>query len=178
MTIATVEVTNANTTLYTATGSDLVTSVEITNNGPVLANNTLAPPSEVTGDIYRLDTTAGGIHANWDTAALGETMRFDGATWQVIAANGVSVPVTINLHKIPSGQAVDNTRIVERALTISEGDTFVYDVVSFLVTGDFLNAISIDATEDVFGQADLITGTAATTGTILKATVNVRTPQG
>ena len=41
------------------------------------------PPTEVSGDRYWLDFTVGTVSANWDLAAKGDIVEFDGATWVV-----------------------------------------------------------------------------------------------
>ncbi|KKM05042.1 hypothetical protein LCGC14_1758100, partial [marine sediment metagenome] len=48
-----------------------------------IANNTTIPPTEVTGDRYLLDNTGGGVHANWDGAAVNDIVEFDGTDWFV-----------------------------------------------------------------------------------------------
>lgn len=45
-----------------------------------LVDNTVAPPTEVSGDRYILDFT-GSSHANWDGAAAGSIVEFNGTTW-------------------------------------------------------------------------------------------------
>jgi hypothetical protein len=42
---------------------------------------TAAPPTEVTGDRYILDFTGGSVHADWDGAAKGDIVEFDGTVW-------------------------------------------------------------------------------------------------
>lgn len=46
-----------------------------------IADNTAAPPTEVLGDRYLLDTTAGGVHADWDGAAADSIVEFNGSAW-------------------------------------------------------------------------------------------------
>jgi len=46
-----------------------------------LVDNTAAPPTESTGDRYILDFTAGTVDPNWDGAAKGDIVQFDGAVW-------------------------------------------------------------------------------------------------
>lgn len=43
-------------------------------------DNTLVPPTEVSGDRYILDFT-GASHANWDGAVSGDIVQFNGTTW-------------------------------------------------------------------------------------------------
>lgn len=40
-----------------------------------------APPTEVSGDRYILDFTSGTVHADWDGAAKGDIVTFNGTTW-------------------------------------------------------------------------------------------------
>jgi len=42
---------------------------------------TAAPPTEVTGDRYILDTTAGTIDAGWDGANRNDIVEFNGSVW-------------------------------------------------------------------------------------------------
>jgi hypothetical protein len=42
---------------------------------------TAAPPTEVTDDRYILDFTGGSVHVNWDGAAKGDIVEFNGSTW-------------------------------------------------------------------------------------------------
>lgn len=46
-----------------------------------LVNNTAVPPTEVLGDRYILDFTAGGVNAAWDGALVGDIVEFNGTTW-------------------------------------------------------------------------------------------------
>lgn len=46
-----------------------------------IVNCTLVPPTEVTGNRYILDNTAGTVHANWDGAAKNDIVQFDGVAW-------------------------------------------------------------------------------------------------
>jgi len=48
-----------------------------------IVDNTAVPPTEVTGDRYLLDATGGGVHANWDGAAVNDIVEFDGTNWFV-----------------------------------------------------------------------------------------------
>ena len=46
-----------------------------------IVDNTQAPPTEVNGDRYILDFTAGVVDPNWDGASAGDIVQFDGSTW-------------------------------------------------------------------------------------------------
>ena len=46
-----------------------------------IVNNTLAPPTEVSGDRYILDNTAGGVHVDWDGALINQIVTFNGTIW-------------------------------------------------------------------------------------------------
>ncbi len=46
-----------------------------------IADNTAAPPTEVTGDRYLLDATGGGVHVDWDGAFINDIVEFDGSDW-------------------------------------------------------------------------------------------------
>lgn len=46
-----------------------------------VADNTAAPPTEVEGDRYLLDTTVGGVHADWDGAAADDIVQFISGSW-------------------------------------------------------------------------------------------------
>lgn len=46
-----------------------------------IVNNTLTPPTEVLNDVYVLSHDGGTPHANWDGAAAGDIVRFDGTVW-------------------------------------------------------------------------------------------------
>jgi hypothetical protein len=46
-----------------------------------IADNTAAPPTEVTGARYLLDTTVGGVNADWDTGVAEDIVEFDGTNW-------------------------------------------------------------------------------------------------
>lgn len=49
-----------------------------------IVDNTAAPPTEVAGDRYILDST-GASHANWDGAAALSIVEFDGTNWVATA---------------------------------------------------------------------------------------------
>ena len=49
-----------------------------------IVDNTAAPPTEVSGDRYLLDDTAGGVHADWDGASVNDIVEFNGTTWDVV----------------------------------------------------------------------------------------------
>ena len=46
-----------------------------------VTDNTLAPATEVLGDVYVLSATGGTPNANWDGASAGDVVQFDGTVW-------------------------------------------------------------------------------------------------
>ena len=46
-----------------------------------IVNNTVVPPTEVSGDRYVLSHDGGTPHAQWDGAAAGDVVQFSGAVW-------------------------------------------------------------------------------------------------
>jgi hypothetical protein len=46
-----------------------------------VVDNTVAPPTEVSGDRYILDETGGGVHADWDGASANDIVEFNGTSW-------------------------------------------------------------------------------------------------
>jgi hypothetical protein len=46
-----------------------------------IADNTTAPPTEVAGARYLLDTAVGGVHAEWDTGVADDIVEFNGSVW-------------------------------------------------------------------------------------------------
>lgn len=46
-----------------------------------ILDNTLAPPTEVAGDVYVLSHDGGAPHANWDGASAGDIVEFNGSVW-------------------------------------------------------------------------------------------------
>jgi len=46
-----------------------------------ITDNTLAPPTEVSGDVYVLAHDGGAPNANWDGASAGDIVEFDGSSW-------------------------------------------------------------------------------------------------
>lgn len=46
-----------------------------------VTDNTAAPATEVTGDVYVLSHDGGTPHANYDGASAGDIVRFDGSDW-------------------------------------------------------------------------------------------------
>jgi len=46
-----------------------------------ITDNTVAPPTEVSGDRYVLSATGGAPHANYDGAAAGNIVEFNGSVW-------------------------------------------------------------------------------------------------
>lgn len=46
-----------------------------------ITNNTLTPPTENLNDVYVLSHDGGAPHANWDGAAAGDIVRFNGTVW-------------------------------------------------------------------------------------------------
>jgi len=46
-----------------------------------ITNNTVAPPTEVSGDRYVLSHDGGTPHANYDGAAAGDVVEFNGSVW-------------------------------------------------------------------------------------------------
>lgn len=49
-----------------------------------IADNTAAPPTEVSGDRYVLSHDGGSPHANWDGASAGDVVEFDGSSWVAV----------------------------------------------------------------------------------------------
>lgn len=47
-----------------------------------IADNTSAPPTEVSGDRYILDETGGGVHADWDGAIANDIVEFIDGSWE------------------------------------------------------------------------------------------------
>lgn len=46
-----------------------------------IADNTLAPPTQVLGDRYLLDTSVGGVHSDWGNGVADDIVEFDGTKW-------------------------------------------------------------------------------------------------
>lgn len=46
-----------------------------------IVDNTAVPPTEVLGERYILDNTAGTVHANWDGALINDIVEFNGTVW-------------------------------------------------------------------------------------------------
>jgi hypothetical protein len=46
-----------------------------------ITDNTVAPPTEVSGDRYLLSDNGGTPHANWDGAEAGDIVEFNGSIW-------------------------------------------------------------------------------------------------
>lgn len=46
-----------------------------------ITDNTVAPPTEVLGDVYVLSEAGGAPHADYDGAAAGDIVRFNGTVW-------------------------------------------------------------------------------------------------
>jgi len=66
-----------------AGGGLALSDLDWQNSVLAIADNTAAPPTEVDGDRYLLDPTGGGVHANWDGAAVNDVVEFNGTTWAV-----------------------------------------------------------------------------------------------
>ena len=49
-----------------------------------ITDNTVAPPTEVSGDRYVLSHDGGAPHANWDGASAGDIVEFNGTTWDAV----------------------------------------------------------------------------------------------
>jgi len=49
-----------------------------------ITDNTVAPPTEVSGDRYVLSHDGGSPHADWDGASAGDIVEFDGSAWQAV----------------------------------------------------------------------------------------------
>jgi len=47
----------------------------------LITDNTVAPPTEVEGDRYILQTTGGAPHADWDGASAGDIVQFTSGSW-------------------------------------------------------------------------------------------------
>lgn len=60
----------------------LIQNFEFVNSAlDYIVDNTLAPPTEVSGDRYVLSHDGGAPHANWDGAAAGDIVQFNGTSW-------------------------------------------------------------------------------------------------
>lgn len=79
--------TTARTNLDVYSKGEVDAAISNSNNGIrqrkviAIADNTAAPPTEVSGDRYILDETGGGVHANWDGASANDIVEFDGTNW-------------------------------------------------------------------------------------------------
>lgn len=49
-----------------------------------ITDNTLAPPTEVSGDRYVLSHDGGAPNADWDGASAGDIVEFDGSVWTAV----------------------------------------------------------------------------------------------
>ena len=49
-----------------------------------ITDNTLVPPTEVTGDRYVLSHDGGAPNAAWDGASAGDVVEFDGSVWTAV----------------------------------------------------------------------------------------------
>jgi len=52
-----------------------------------ITDNTVAPPSETTGNRFILAGDGGAPHANWDGASAGDLVEFNGSTWDAYTPN-------------------------------------------------------------------------------------------
>ena len=52
-----------------------------------ITDNTVAPPSENSGDRYILSHDGGAPHADWDGASAGDMVEFNGSTWDAVTPN-------------------------------------------------------------------------------------------
>ena len=50
-----------------------------------ITDNTLAPPTEVSGERYVLSAAGGSPHADWDGASAGDVVEFNGTVWTKIS---------------------------------------------------------------------------------------------
>jgi hypothetical protein len=75
------------TTIGAASASD-VTALETgySRRSKVIGrvDNTAVPATEVSGDRYLLDETGGGVHADWDGAAVSDLVEFNGTLWVAV----------------------------------------------------------------------------------------------
>jgi len=53
-----------------------------------ITNNTVAPPTEESGDRYVLSDDGGAPHEDWDGASAGDIVDFNGSTWDAVTPTG------------------------------------------------------------------------------------------
>lgn len=58
-------------------------SLDWQNSVISIADNTSTPPTEVNGNRYLLDAAGGGVHADWDGAAVNDIVEFNGSVWVI-----------------------------------------------------------------------------------------------
>jgi len=67
---------------YAEASRSLINNFEWLNSAKdYIADNTQAPPTEVSGDRYILSHDGGSPHADWDGASAGDVVEFDGSSW-------------------------------------------------------------------------------------------------
>jgi len=86
--------------------------------GATLADPTLPPPTEVTGDRYYLDPSiVGAVHGDWDGAAKGTTPEFDTITPSTWDGDFTPVDTTLSGNRTSSGGITDNVTDTKEILT-------------------------------------------------------------
>ena len=100
-----------------------------------IVDNTLTPPSEVSGNRYILNFLTGGVHANWDGASAGDIVEFDGALW-VAEAPEEGIVTFVDNQNSDYRYIDDGTPAWERAKEIND-DVTVANVALYVdaITG-------------------------------------------
>lgn len=118
-------------------------------------DGSVAPPTSNSGDIYVL-SSGGSVNAGWGTVSLGDWVRYDGTTWNVITPQKSSLCYNETTDALNSydgstwsaigggGGGIDNVTSAEKAaLSPSVGD-FVYDTdLSSIQRYDGSNWVSV-----------------------------------
>ncbi len=75
--------------------SSVVNTIEWQNSAlSYITDNTVAPPTEVSGDRYVLSAAGGAPHANYDGATAGSIVQFNGSIWvETLPTTGMFISV-------------------------------------------------------------------------------------
>jgi hypothetical protein len=117
----------------------------------IIADNTVAPPTEVSGDRYILSFDGGAPNAAWDGASAGNIVEFDGSVWvATVSAEGwVAYSDTDNKDALHVDDGVASWELREVATTDASGITYTQTTTSDWTVAD---GSSVEATLDEVGS--------------------------
>lgn len=154
-----------------------------------IVNNTLAPPTEVEGDRYILDTTEGDVNAAWDGASPNDIVEFDGTSWVATTPTDGTrtfnegenfIYIFIGTAWVYLSNAIPDATAVQRGIASFDSTGFTVTAGNVELASTAFDSISPTTTEGdiIYRNATVNTGLGiGTAGQVLTVNAGATAPE-